>query len=199
MTEHPFPSQRMVRRQPAPAEDMSAPPLWRDGNRLVVPRFGCELPDICVKTNRPGAVFQKMQFGYVPQPVVGVGFLLAALGVRIATGALAELIDLMVPLSPELLAERRKHATIGWSIIGVGTLLCFGGPLLGIAMATPNVGNLVVFTLFFGLAVVVAGGIYMRIVTPPLLKVTYMDDHFAWFEGVSPEYLAALPDFRPQR
>jgi len=160
---------------------------FRQGKRLVVGKVGT-FPPICPITNEPTDRTLKRRMTW-HHPAVYLAILPGFLVYIILAMILQQKATLVVPMARRVLRRRAIVMTIAWLGILASAAALFGacvvdrgppvwGPTLGI-------GGLIALAIF-----AVFGAIGSRTVWPAKI-----DEHFVWLKGVSPDYLATLPEF----
>ena len=170
---------------PAAAEEWQTKCLYRQG-RLLVMHKKAVLPDRCVKSNRPadGRLKRKLSWHHpavyvtIPlNPAIYVG--LALLLRKRAT--------IYVGLSDEWFRKRRRAIAIA-SVLAVGGLAML---IAGIA-AGGEQQPWAVRAILLGVLMGLGGAIYgLRVAV--MVRAKRVSDHFIWFAGVHPDFLASLP------
>lgn len=160
-----------------PTEDV----MWRDGKELVVV-VDKPFPERCVKCNRATRGRSKLRTFYWYNPWWNLLILFNLIICLIAVMIVRKRSRHQVSMCEEH-AQRRVMVIVGaW----LGALLApfVGAQIDGIA------GFAVFFVLFFG--AIALGLVYGRVLTPAKI-----DANYAWYRGVSPEFLARLPSAPP--
>ena len=163
--------------------------IWRDGKKLVMTK-SAELPNVCVKTNRPadGWLRRKM---YWHHPAL---YILAASPIIyiIVAMIVQQKADIRVGLSAERIRRRRWVMAVSWLVALAGIGLSIAG--IRLADAGPRPDNVAPFLMLGGVLVAIIAAIVgvtlARIVRPERITKDYV-----WMSGVHPEYLASFPDF----
>lgn len=168
---------------PGPAESLTR--AWSDGKLLVMHVNG-PLPRRCLRTNqtedlqdrqytmrwRPEALIFLVLLGILP-------YLLAAL-------VFTKTAVVTVPLSRETVQRFGRATTIAVLWVTIGAIAFFGS--LGVQGQESGA-----WIALFAAAILVAGLVYA--VVRPRLTPKRITDDYIWLAGVSPEYLAGLPNW----
>jgi hypothetical protein len=154
--------------------------IWRSADCLVV-AHKAHLPERCVKCNTPVVYKRDIKLAW-HNPVVYAGLFLGLIPYVLLAIALQKRMTVRVGLCPAHVAKRRYAMLFG--VLG-----CFAG--LGVIIL--GIGNDSGWIALGGLVALLGALIYLafapRIVWPK--KITR---ELAWVKGVSPEYLAGLPE-----
>lgn len=148
---------------------------------VVVPK--AVLPDRCVKCNAPAEAYKRRISMSWHSPMAYLFLLLGLLPYIIAALLMTKRLTVHVGVCPEhkrkrLLAEVWTTLTV---LAGIGLLVA--------AITIDGAGVLALAGFAVLLAALVYGLVAVRIVTPKKI-----DKQFAWVKGVSPDFLAQLPD-----
>jgi hypothetical protein len=197
MTMNPYLAPRGI--NPAPSQPAGAGP-WRDGAQLVAAADGStKFPERCVKTNlaTEGKTLH-VKFVWVPNQTTWF-LTLGLIGQAIATSLYGRKVSLDLPINPRWLAKQRRSAWIGWSMVVLGVLAFVLG-ITGYAMAIQAgmslaVANWLPFVLLGCLVVSALGLVFLVIFHKAVVSVHAVVGDFAWIDGVSPEFLDALPEW----
>jgi hypothetical protein len=171
---------------------------WRSGSLLVLQK-GADLPDRCVKSNRPAngrRLKRRMAWHH--------GAIYLLLLVNLLVYAIVALImqrkaTVYIGLSDEWFAKRRRATLIGWLCVlaGAGLVVLgiyqlrssFSGG--GLTLLQPETGGWIIaagFLVFF------VGAIY-GLLASRMVAPARITDTFVWIKGVCPEYLSELPQW----
>jgi len=159
--------------------------LWRDGGLLVMEKTA-SLPDRCVVCNEPasGRSLRRKLFWHAPGWYLLVLFNLIVYA--IVAIAIRKKADIHIGLCELHRARRRTWMAVAWLLVLAAVIL----PVL-LAMISADAG--VVGMVLILPLIIVAGliGVYgTRVV-----HARRIDNTFAWIGGVSPEFLAVLPEW----
>ena len=165
----------------ARVDPVAVPPtadvMWRDGKELAVV-VDAPFPERCVKCNRTtrGQAKRRTFFWYAPwwNLLILINLIVCLIVVMVVRKRSRHEVSMC-----EEHAQRRILVIVGaWT----GALIA---PFLGAAIGGIT-GFVVFFLLFF--TSIGLGLIYGRVITP-----TKIDGKYAWYRGVSPDFLARLP------
>ena len=171
----------------------SAADAWRDRELLVV-RKGAELTDRCLKCAAPTKgyrdQFSRMLSWHKPAwaALILVNWLLYLIVYFIVRwqGRVT------VSLCPLHRKKRRRAITWGWlaALSGIGTIIA----------AVESLDSQRISDFYFGIGmaagfVLILGGLIGGMLGSRVLVPKRMDRNFIWLSKVSPDYLAALPDW----
>ena len=160
--------------------------VWRSGKFLVMNK-DAELPPQCVKCNAPGhgKKLKRRLFWHTPwiYVLIPAGLLLYAIVATI----IGKRAQIQISLCQEHRRIRTRDLLVTWLLI----LACLGSFSYAI-VASSGWYALGGFALLFIAAIY--GHVRTAMVTPKRI-----DDKFVWLKGVSPEYLAPLPEFPERR
>lgn len=156
---------------------------WRQGNLLVV-SHDATFPDRCVKCNAPvDGRRMRLQLSYYP-PIVAIGIFLGPIPLLLMAWLARKDMTVNVGVCDDHRQRRRDGRSRVFLGVAISVLLIFVG------VVVRSAGGL---AILFGLIVLVGTWMYgrraMRIVWPKRI-----DKRFAWLQGVSPEFLAELPE-----
>ncbi len=159
---------------------------WRQGYLMVMDKRNSALPDRCIKCNCPATKPLKKTFYWYPQ-ILWLTIFLGLLVFAIVVTVVRKSITIQFGLCDMHFAKRRKALMVGWGLFGASVLLfiaacCMGG------------GWLSGWTFIGAIALMIAAPIYGTLASQ-IVAVTKIDDNFARFGGVNPDYLASLPEF----
>jgi len=158
----------------------------RDGNKIVVPVSGAQLPRRCVKTNQPVTETEvKNKTLYWYPPLIALSILISLLIFLILYLVMRKKIIIDIPLSRDGRGIVRKHWAIVWALLLGGVVLFIAG-IANIDRA----GWLIVIGLLVGLA-----GLIYSAYKGVLLRPTKLKDGEVWLAGACPEFLDSLPKY----
>jgi hypothetical protein len=160
--------------------------VWRDGPCLVMHKRA-ELPDRCVKSNRPATrrVLRALSWHH---PAIYAALLGGPLIYVILALLLREKATIRVGLSDEWFARRRRRG-----VAAVGIVLLAILPVL-VMLASQKHGSglasvLAIVNMSVGILVaVIYGDLATGLVSPARITKEYV-----WLKGVHPDFLASLP------
>jgi hypothetical protein len=164
--------------------------VFRKGNLLVMNKLAT-LPDRCVKSNEPAVKRIRRSLSWHP-PLIYVTILISILIYVIIALIVRKQATIYIGLSEKWVRKRRKAILIGWLTPMFGFAL-FVVSL--IAMGNQRGSSDWYAVGMIGGIVIGLGGIIYGIVGSQMVTPTKIDDHFVWLKGVSPAYLAELPEF----
>jgi len=159
--------------------------VWRDGSVLVMTK-DAQLPDRCVKCNRPanGSRLKRNYTWHRP------GWNVLLFGPFFLYLIIVAIVDKRATIYVGLCVD---HVIFRWILIAIGwlllaaTIICVAA---GIVFNYPMLavwGAAILFVAFFWLALLPRVGVPTRI-----------DDRFVWLKGINSNYLAELPPFPGQ-
>lgn len=157
--------------------------LWRSGNLLVL-RKDAFLPDRCVKCNQPANGFKLPRKLSWHTPWLYLLILPSLLIYIIVALIVSKKARLEIGLCQEHRQRRRRDLAIAW-LIFVLSLVAFG------AAAALSNGWLALA----GVSLLLVAIVYGAVRVPPV-QAKRIDNQFLWLKGVSPAFLATLPEFR---
>jgi hypothetical protein len=160
-------------------------PAWRDGILLVV-RKGAELPDRCLRCNAPAEGYRFSRSLSWLNSLWLLTILISPLILIIVYFGLRKRGRVTVGLCTHHQNVRRRATALGLLIVlaGVG-LIAAGAARPGLAPGLESAGILLVVLGMIG------GMVGSRVLVPRRI-----DKHFIWLGRVSPEFLAAYPEWR---
>jgi hypothetical protein len=166
---------------------------WRDGKTLVV-RKEAELLDRCFKCAAPTQGYRD-RFSRTVSWHRRIWFLLVFISwplYLIAYFIVRHRARLTVALCPLHRRKRARAITVAWlcAILGLGSMIVAG------MMSEPGTASepLVAIAFIAGLVLFLVG-LVIGAVGSQVLVPKRIDEHFVWLSKVSPDYLAALPDW----
>lgn len=157
--------------------------LWRDGNLLVMHR-DAELPDRCIKTNKPanGNRFKVALSWHHPaiyllifwNPIIymGVAF------------SVCKKVNVYIGVKNEILYKRKRAIWGSWIVGLAGVILCFLASLEQLDRVFIPLGCILILV-----------GLIWRISRVNLIKASRIEDQYIWIRGVADNYLALLPEW----
>ena len=162
--------------------------LWRDGPLLVI-RKGTELPDRCLKCNGPAEGYRLKRTLSWHRPAWYLLVLFNLIIYVIVALCVRWTAKVAAPLCPRHRSKRRRAIAVGWlgSLAGIGLMVVGASvPIDGIIIGAVVVVGLVLFlaSLIYGMA------------TSQMVVPKRIDKNFVWLKKVSPDFLAALPDWQ---
>ena len=179
MDSNPYASPRSVGQLPLGAPAGAG--AWRSGPLLVV-GHDAQLPDLCIKCNRPaGGRRMRFRLAWHP-PIAYVGLLLGLLPFVLIAVVTQKKLTVHVGVCDEHLRKRRLGILVGF-------LAGLAGILLIVMGAIVNSGAVAIVGLVVFVAAVLYGIVTSRIVWPKKI-----DKHCAWVKGACPEYLEIFPE-----
>jgi len=171
-----------------PESDLSVPPtapgasddVWRAGTVLVMTKTA-ELPDRCVRCNRPAEVRLRRKLSW-HRPFLYLTILISILVYLVIALIVRKRAEIHVPLCSEHDRERRKKLKIAWAVI-------LGSLLIG---ALGFTSQDLVLLVVLGLMIFVVGLFLVSNATQPVVPKK-IDESHVWLKKISPAYLADLP------
>jgi hypothetical protein len=161
--------------------------LWRDGKDLVMHK-DVELPDRCVKSNRPTRRRLKRQLNWHSAWVYLSLVLCGLIPYIMIALALRKQATVHIGLSDQWFAKRRRAMAVGW------LLACIGIAPIFLALASTD-GPVNGYIILGGLILPLVGAIY-GVLGSRMVKARYITNEHVWMAGVHPDFLAELPDWR---
>jgi hypothetical protein len=155
------------------------PTVWRDRNKLVVPR-GAILPHYCVKCGNPADAPDWEKNFFWCNPLWALLILVALLIYIIVYYATRKQMKLSVPLCAE---HRHKQRTISL----VGTTLLATSPLVMIVGAIAGKDEVAGFGLLLLVVMLIAGAVVRSLASP--LRPKKIDDAHGVFTGAGEPFL----------
>jgi hypothetical protein len=163
--------------------------IWRSKNLLVM-RKGAQLPDRCIKTNKPANGKRFKATLYWHHPVIYLLILLSLLIYVIVAIAVRKKAVVYVGVTEEMLQKRKRAILWGWGVGIAGIILFFSALSL---QSESAMWVLVLLSL-----VLMLGGLIGGINKATLVNVDRIEDEYIWIRGVTKEYLALLPEWNPE-
>lgn len=163
--------------------------LWRHGAKLVV-RHGTPLPPRCVKTNQPTKSSLKRNLTWYSKWLWLLLFFSLPVCLIVIV-IVQKKATVHIGLTPEWMTRRRWRMAITWGVALLSLSLLVAGLML---VGNPDqnlqsAGAICMMAFPFALiGSLLYGHFALRMVHASLI-----DDHFAWIQGVCPDYLADLP------
>ncbi|MDX2212036.1 MAG: hypothetical protein SFY66_01985 [Oculatellaceae cyanobacterium bins.114] len=168
---------------------MSVPKgLWRSGNLLVV-HPDVQLPDRCIKTNQPayGKRFRAVLYWHHPAIYL---LILVNLMIYVVVALIVRKKAVVYLGITEAALQQQKKLLLRCWIVGIA-----GAILLISALALPS-AQVNQWTVFWGVALMVSGLLW-GIIGSRLVGAERIENEYVWIRGVSPAYLADLPQWNP--
>ena len=156
--------------------------VWRDQSTLVMSK-DAQLPDRCVKCNRPANGQHLKRTIYWHNPIFYILIFAGVLIYFIVAMFVRWKATVQVPLCETHLARRRYLLIAGWILL----LLGIGGFIIAIA------ANELIFTLL-GFLCLLAGFILL-IASARIVLPVKIDERFVWLKGINKDYLNQLPQW----
>lgn len=159
--------------------------VWRSGKILVMHR-DAQLPDICIKSNEPTQGYRLKRKLVWHHPAIALTILLNVIIYIIVAAIVSKRATVMIGLSPQWQAIRRRRISIGWGGF-LGGLVLAG---VGLAMLGPRgAGNTVgPFLMIGGFIVSFSLGIY-GLFAARLISPRKIDNQYIYIKGACPEFL----------
>lgn len=160
--------------------------IWRDGNLLVM-RRDAELPDRCIKTNKPanGKQFKVTLSWHHPaiyllifwNPIIymGVAF------------SVCKKANVYIGVKNEILHKRKRAIWGSWVVGLTGVVLCFLASLEQLDRVFIPLG-----------CVLILVGLIWQVSKVNLIRASRIEDRYIWIRGVADNYLALLPEWNPE-
>jgi hypothetical protein len=163
----------------------SSSDAWRHGKMLVV-RKGAELPDRCLKCAAPARGYRFSRSLSWHKPVWALTFLISPILYALVYFFVRWRARVTVGLCPRHRRNRARAIALGWlaALAGVGSIMAAETLSDSLQLIAVIAGGL----LFFG-------GIIGGVTGSQVLAPRRIDKHFIWLSKVSPDYLAAFPDW----
>jgi hypothetical protein len=171
---------------------------WRSG-RLLVLQKGADLPDRCVKSNRPANGRRLKRRMAWHHGAIYLLILVSLLVYIIVALIMQQKATVYIGLSEEWFAKRRRATLIGWlSVLAGIALVVLGVKQLnatatggGLRVLQPEMGG---WLMAAGFLVFFVGAIY-GLLASRMVAPARIDKHFVWIKGACPAYLSELPDW----
>ena len=161
-------------------------------DRLVV-GHNATLPNICVKTGMPATRYISRKFSW-HTPLAFLGLLVNILVYIVLALILRKQMDVQIPVSEEFFRRRQRNLWV-FGLLSVASVVAFVGgivyaanlprrpmPVESWTSVTLILGGLLSFFVFII--------IHNKALT--ILRPKKIDDHFGWYKGACPQFLAAV-------
>jgi hypothetical protein len=158
--------------------------VWRSGKRMVMAE-DAELPDRCVKTDRPADgewADIRLQWHH---PALYLVLLVNLIAYFIVAYFVSTRVIVRVGITTPVLASARRARQLTWAL-----------PLAGIALCMVAATASLPLLLWPGGALIVVS-IPVFFLRGRLIWATRIEHGYVWIAGVHPDYLARLPEWRP--
>lgn len=158
--------------------------VWRSGKFLVM-RKDAQLPDRCIKTNRPANGKRFRANLYWHHPAIYLLILFNLLVYAVVALIVRKNAIVYVGVTEEVLQKRNRAILGAWLVGIIGVFLLFAPGF------TPS-ETLSTQLQMLGF-ILILGGLIWGIVGATIVSATRIDDDYVWIRGVCREYLASLP------
>jgi hypothetical protein len=165
---------------------------WRDGMMLVT-TTNAVLPDVCVKCNAPANGYKlRRQMAWHESWLYAL-ILAGVVVYAVVAMVMQKKATIHLGLCPVHRAKRTRTILIAWGIALLALAVGIGGAMLVYENRSTRdfTGLAVVAGIVLLIVAAVVGSIGARV-----LKPSRIDDHFAWFKGVHPDFLSMFPSTR---
>ena len=158
--------------------------VWRSGKRMVMAE-DAELPDRCVKTNRPADgewADIRLQWHH---PALYLVLLVNLVVYFIVAYFVSTRVVVHVGITLPVLASARRARRLTWALLLAGLALCVLAATVPLPLLLWPGGALMVLSIpiFF--------------LRGRLIWASRIEHGYVWVAGVHPDYLARLPEWRP--
>lgn len=159
--------------------------IWQSGKFLVI-RKGAQLPDHCIKTNKPahGKRFRATLYWY--PPILALLILLSPIVYGIVVLAVRKKAIVYVGVTEEILRKRRRAILGGW-IVGIFGFFFFTAALSLAEIDLAGLLLLLSLSLMFG-------GLMWGMTGASIVKINRIESDYIWLQGASRNYLSFLPE-----
>lgn len=164
--------------------DSDSEEFWRSG-RFLVMRKDAQLPDRCIKTNRPANGKRFRANLYWHHPAIYLLILINLLVYAVVAIVVRKKAIVYVGVTEEILQKRRRAIAIAWSVGIIGFFLLFS-PLF---FQSETLSNQLILLGF----ILILGGLIWGMVKATIVTATRINDDYIWIRGACKEYLASLP------
>jgi MFS family permease len=171
--------------QPAPQKPSAFAGLWRQGNILVMHKMA-PLPDICLLSNQPANRRLTRNLSW-HHPAIALTILAGVLVYVILAMILTKRATILLPLTEEWYARRRRRMLFAWGVGLVCLGMMIGGFVIAVQLDQPGYVLLSLVGLVGGLIALIAGQALVGLVSPKR-----MTDEYIWLKGVHPDFLNRL-------
>ena len=163
----------------------SSSDAWRDGKMLVV-RKEAELPDRCLKCAAPARGYRFSRSLSWHKPVWALTFLISPILYALVYLFVRWRARVTVGLCPRHRRNRARAIALGWlvALTGLGSIMAAETLFDSLRPIALNAG-----------IVLLPVGMICGVVGSQVLVPRRIDKHFVWLSRVSPDYLAAFPDW----
>ncbi|MFB2938444.1 hypothetical protein ACE1B6_24620 [Aerosakkonemataceae cyanobacterium BLCC-F154] len=158
--------------------------VWRSGNLLVM-RKDAQLPDRCIKTNRPANGKRFRANLYWHHPAVYLLVLINLLVYVVVALIVRKNAIVYVGVTEEVLQKRNRTILGAWIVGIIGVFLLFAPGFTQLETLS-NQLQILGFIL-------ILGGLFWGIMGANIVSPAKIDDDYIWLRGVCREYLASLP------
>lgn len=157
--------------------------LWRSGKYLVMHK-DCQLPDRCVKCNKPAAGYRLKRNLTWHTPWLYLLLVAAWLIYLIVAAIVSKKARIQIGLCDEHRGIRQRDIIITWIFVLSGIFSLGAGIVMkpGWVYALSGLGLLLV-AIIYGVCRV------------PMVQPKRIDEQHVWLHGVSEEFMAELPEF----
>ena len=157
--------------------------LWRSGKYLVMHR-DCQLPDRCVKCNKPATGYRLKRNLTWHTPWLYLLFIAAWLIYLIVAAIVSKKARIQIGLCEEHRGIRQRDIIITWILVLSGIF----------SLGAATVMNPTWVYGLSGLGLLLVALIY-GIWRVPMVQPKRIDEQHVWLHGVSEEFMAELPEF----
>lgn len=159
--------------------------VWRQGNLLVMHKMAV-LPDVCIKSNQPADGYRLKRKLSHHHPAIVLAVLVNVLLYIILAAVLSKRATVMIGLSQQWRAIRKRRMAISW----FGTLAGLGMLILGIAsLDGPQRGDNTGGILILLGIISMVGFLLYGLIGARMISAKKIDDEFVYIKGVHPDFL----------
>lgn len=160
--------------------------VWRQGNLLVMHKMAV-LPDVCIKSNQPADGYRLKRKLSHHHPAIVLAVLVNVLLYIILAAIMAKRATVMIGLSPQWRAIRKRRMAISWmgSLIGLGMLI-FGLVTLDGPQRNDGTGGILVLLGIVGMI----GFLLYGLIGARMISAKKIDDDHVYIKGAHPDFLA---------
>ncbi|TWU13579.1 hypothetical protein CA54_24140 [Symmachiella macrocystis] len=171
-------------------EDFGTPTgsMWRQGNKTLVMHKNAEMPNRCVKSNRPSTRYLKRKLSWHHPGWYALILVCNMIVYAIAALIVRKTATIYVGLSEEWFVRRQRAILISW------TLSLLGIALLVTGIALVDASEYAVAMIPLGI-ILLLGGLIYGVVRARIVEVKKIKDDYIWLNGCCAEYLDELPEW----
>jgi hypothetical protein len=179
-------SKNIIQKDPSrPIGDVTNERIWQSYPYLVM-HVNSNLPDRCVKTNKPANgkyIIRNLRWHhpllYLIILIIPIGLLIYAI---VATAMLRR-VTIKIGVSDEILKKRRKNKIIGLLLFFIGITMLIIGKIYDLSAL-----------INFGILMIIVSPFWYYFTTS-LIFPKRIETDYVWIKGICPEYLATFPEW----